>query len=131
LFFSCASPRGGQIIQEEEISKEDSIAQQSDSLQVSITEEEIKKEMKFGVKEKTAAIVIGSYFGFILGLYIGGSTVGEGPEVIVPALIGGSIGLPVGAVANYFIVKSIAKRSAKKKALEKKQREESEEIEEK
>ncbi len=82
-----------------------------------ITDEEIKKAMKFGAKEKISSIV----FGALLGAYICGSIgalVANNNDEIGYALVGMGAGFITGPFINYYIIKSLAKKEAREKILE-------------
>ena len=83
-----------------------------------ITDEEIKKTMKFGATEKISSIV----FGALLGAYICGSI-----EALILnntyngkgfPFIGMGTGFITGSFINYYIIKSFAKKEAREKILE-------------
>jgi len=83
-----------------------------------ISDEEIKQAMEFGTKEKVTSIVMGAFWGFIIGASIGGSIAGEGLDVIGGVLYGGGAGLIIGPIVNYSIIYHLAKKEATKRLIE-------------
>ncbi|HDQ45957.1 MAG TPA: hypothetical protein ENN17_10755 [bacterium] len=122
LFFSCAAPMHGRRGENEKGINQTVV--QKDRLEVVVTEEEIRKEMQFGVKEKAGSIIMGSMFGFLIGGRIAVGLTGTQADfsTICPAFIGGCIGLPFGAICNYFIVRSLERKNARENIVERKRK---------
>jgi len=89
-----------------------------DTLNLVISDEEIKQAMAFGPKKKAVSIVMGAFGGFIIGAGIGGSIEGKGLDAIGGVIYGGGAGLILGSIVNYAIVYHLAKREAKMRLLE-------------
>ena len=86
---------------------------------VTINEEDIRREMQFGAKEKITSIVAGALFGFIIGGGMGALIFdGEGIGAVGAVLFGGTIGLLVGPPVNYLIIRELARREAIKRLKE-------------
>ncbi len=145
LFFYCATPRGGQMVQErntdEDISeqKSDSLrvsitefentmtVQQNDSIQTFITDEEIKKEMKWGPQENIGSYLVGVIFGFIIGASIGASAnavitkpAEDEALAILPGLVIGSFtGSVAGSIISHKLIYNKEKKEAEKRLLKK------------
>jgi ABC-type Fe3+-siderophore transport system permease subunit len=98
----------------------DIIKKKGDSTYV-ITEKEIEQAMHFGAKEKISSIVVGGLFGALIGGFTASLFQRDqwGYGNIKLALYGVSIGSLFGSIANYTIIKHLAKKSAKKRLVEK------------
>ena len=113
------------------IMSQEPVAARKDSVAV-ISDEEIKKVMQFGVKEKVASIVMGTLWGGVIGCAIGGIVTSrkhssEGEIGDFSGLVyGGAAGSIIGPIANYAIIYHLAKKDAKKRIIESRKREKSE-----
>ena len=97
----------------------DIIKKKGDSTYV-ITEKELEQAMHFGAKEKISSIVVGGLFGALIGGFTASLFQRDqwGYDIKV-ALYSVPIGSLFGSVANYMIIKHLAKKSAKKRLVEK------------
>lgn len=68
-----------------------------------------KTDSSFGATEKISSLVMGGFFGFWIGAGIGASFARPGYDRVGGALIGGGIGVTVGAAVNYFIISKLAR----------------------
>ena len=90
-----------------------------------ITDEELEKAMQFGIKEKTSSIIMGGFLGIWIfggtGALISGS---DQYAKLAGAFYGGIVGLVVGPIFNYSIIRKLAKEDARKRLLQEKKKNE-------
>lgn len=102
--------------------------QKHDSLTV-ITEEDIKKEVKFGIVHKIISISIGLIYGGLIGGTVGNlvdARIHNNDFPVLPGYstaIGLSTGMIGGAYLNYKIVDSLVKKENRKKIQKKSEKE--------
>ncbi|MBN2030382.1 hypothetical protein JW824_09075 [bacterium] len=133
LFSHCAAPGSKQNIRRwEEIESNDSI-QESDSLQIFITNEDIKREMKWRIKEHIGSYLVGLVFGTVVGMCLGagatyviakpGTGGGEGLAYLPGIVIGGLSGSIAGSLISHKVIYDIEKKGAQKRLLVKQKQE--------
>lgn len=88
---------------------------------ITVTEEEIHQARQFGTKEKITSIVVGGFFGGVLGGFTASLFQKDerGLGNIAIGLYGAGIGLVTGAAANYIIIKHLAKKENEKTNIKK------------